>query len=306
MTSFRIPLRGALVSRPIPARILLCLLLLLFAVGSKPIPVHAQTPATLAVSDTLYEIRLADGSTYIGQVVEAQADQITLQSTGGVRITFNRAQIAHVRPARGRVVEGEFWREDTNKTRLFFAPTGRTLEMGDGYAGLFFILPFLSYGVTDWVTLSGGLPLIGSFDDGVPFFYLAPKVRVLSMPNTQVSTGVLAFFGGEEVGGIAYGVGTFGDADRAFTAGAGLPFLGGETADEFVMMLGGEYRLGSRSKLLTENWFVPGESGGLLTGGIRLIGERWTTDLGIAAAVADGEGFYFPIVSFAYSFGGRR
>ncbi|CAN5458601.1 hypothetical protein BH24GEM3_BH24GEM3_20900 [soil metagenome] len=287
-------------------RIVLLSLLLAWGVASAPTPLAAQTPAALAVSDTLYEIRLADGSTYIGQVVEAQGDQITLQSTAGVRITFNRAQIARVRPARGRVVEGEFWREDTNKTRLFFAPTGRTLEAGEGYAGLFFVLPFVSYGVTDWVTLSGGLPLIGSFDEGVPFFYLAPKVRVLSMPNTQVSTGVLAFFGGEDVGGIAYGVGTFGNADRAFTAGGGVPFLAGETADEFVVMLGGEYRTGRRSKLLTENWFIPGESGALLTGGIRLIGERWTTDLGIAAAVADGEGFYFPIVSFAYTFGGRR
>jgi hypothetical protein len=293
----------ALVSLP---RIVLLSLLLAWGVASAPTPLAAQTPAALAVSDTLYEIRLADGSTYIGQVVEAQGDQITLQSTGGVRITFNRAQIARVRPAQGRIVEGEFWREDTNKTRLFFAPTGRTLEAGEGYAGLFFVLPFVSYGVTDWVTLSGGLPLIGSFDEGVPFFYLAPKVRVLSMPNTQVSTGVLAFFGGDEVAGIVYGVGTFGDADRAVTAGAGVPFLAGETVSEFVAMLGGEYRTGRRSKLLTENWFIPGESGALLTGGIRLIGERWSTDLGIAAAVGEGEGFYFPIVSFAYSFGGRR
>jgi hypothetical protein len=126
------------------------------------------------------------------------------------------------------------------------------------------------------------------------------------MPNTQVSTGVLAFFGGDEVAGIVYGVGTFGDADRAVTAGAGVPFLAGETVSEFVAMLGGEYRTGRRSKLLTENWFIPGESGALLTGGIRLIGERWSTDLGIAAAVGEGAGFYFPIVSFAYSFGGRR
>jgi hypothetical protein len=271
-----------------------------------PTPAGAQvTPLTLSVSDTIFAVRLVDGATYIGRIVEADGERLTLQNPAGVRVQFARAQIQNVRVARGRIEGGEFWREDAHKTRLFFAPTGRTLNAGDGYLGLFYILPFVSYGLTDMVTISGGLPLIGSFDEGIPAFYLAPKVRVVGTENTQVSAGVLAFFSGDETAGIGYGVGTFGDSDRAVSVGAGIPFAGGETADRFVAMVGGEYRTGRRTKLLTENWFVPGEQGALLTGGVRLMGERWTTDLGLALAMDGSSGFYFPMVSFAYAFGGR-
>lgn len=267
---------------------------------------NAERIRRLAVSDTLYELRLADGATYVGQVAAVSADTITIRTTTDVRVQFQRGQLAAVRVADGRVVDGQFWRRDSNRTRLFFAPTGRTLDTGDGYAGLFFILPFVGYGLTDNITLAGGLPLVGGSDGGVPFFYLAPKVRVYSTERVQLSGGVMAVFGtGSDVAGIGYGVGTFGSDDRALTAGLGVPFASGEgTADQFVVMLGGETRVGRRLKLLTENWAVPGEKGALLTGGIRLMGERWTTDLGLAAAVATDGYFYFPIVSFAYAFGG--
>jgi hypothetical protein len=288
------------------ARFLTILFFAVLVVLAAPPQISAQTPVELAVSDALYEIRLTDGSTYIGRVIEADESQITLLTTGGVRVQFTRGQIMSVRSASGRVVDGEFWREDSNRTRLFFAPTGRALSQGEGYAGLFFLLPFVGYGITDDITLSGGLPLVGGSEDGVPFFYLAPKARVFSSPTTQVSTGVLAFFGGNEVGGILYGVGTWGSNDNAVTAGAGVPFAGGDFANDFVVMAGGETRVGRKLKLLTENWFIPGESGGLLTGGIRLMGERWSTDLGLAAPVFDGGFVYFPIVSFAYAFGGGR
>jgi hypothetical protein len=284
------------------------LALVLAALSAVTVPVAAQgRVATVEVSDTLYDIRLSDGSSYVGRIVIAEGDSITLQSVAGVRVQFHRAQIAAIELARGRIVDGSFWREDSNRTRLFFGPTARTLSAGEGYGGLFFILPFVAYGLTDAVTLSGGLPLIGGSDGAIPFFYLAPKVRMYSTPSMDLGAGVFAAFDGTNTAGIAYGVGTFGDTDNAVTAGAGVPFASGPGfADEVVVMVGGETRVGRRMKLLTENWFVPGVSGALITGGFRLLGERWTTDLGLAAVTDGGSYFYFPIVSFAYAFGGGR
>lgn len=291
--------------------VLLCTVLLSIAALAAPSTVagqNAERIRSLAVSDTLYELRMGDGTTYVGQVAAVAGDSITISTATGVRVQFHRAQLSAVRVAEGRLVDGQFWRRDSNRTRLFFAPTARTLDAGDGYAGLFFVLPFVGYGLTDAITLAGGLPLFGGSDGGVPFFYLAPKVKVYSTERTELSGGVLAVFGADsdtDVAGVGYGVGTFGSEDRALTLGAGIPFASGEgAADRFVVMVGGETRVGRRLKLLTENWAIPGESGALLTGGIRLMGERWTTDLGLAAAVGSDGYFYFPIVSFAYAFGG--
>jgi hypothetical protein len=228
-----------------------------------------------------------------------------------------------------RVVDGEFWAEDKHTTRLFFAPTGRTLRTGEGYAGLFFILPFVGYGATDNVTIAGGMPLIGSLDQ-VPV-WIAPKLRVHNADGVQVSTGVFAvhvpgstyydyepnnpYGPGRErrdpsqFVGIAYGVGTFGDNDNALHLGTGVTFGGDET--EVPLMIGGEFRTSRRHKFITENWLLPVTGGGALSGGIRFMGDRWTTDLGLMAIFGTddwgGESIpYFPIVSFSYAFGGRR
>jgi hypothetical protein len=43
----------------------------------------------------------------------------------------------------------------------------------------------------------------------------------------------------------------------------------------------------------------------VISGGVRMMGDRWTTDLGLAAFVDGGEVPYLPVVSFSYNFGGR-
>jgi hypothetical protein len=61
----------------------------------------------------------------------------------------------------GRIVRGEFRREDPNGTRLFFGPTGRPLERGQVYLGVFeFMMPFVQVGITNPISVGGGTPLI--------------------------------------------------------------------------------------------------------------------------------------------------
>jgi hypothetical protein len=71
-------------------------------------------------------------------------------------------------------------------------------------------------------------------------------------------------------------------------------------------MLGGEFRISSNNKFICENWLIMGE-GGAVSGGVRMMGDRWTTDLGLMAVFGDGNQIpYVPIVSFSYAFGGGR
>jgi hypothetical protein len=289
----------------------------LWALAAAVPPAAAQEPAGPFPADSLQELRRADGSRVIGHVIGQRGDTVVFETVTGEQVEVRR-RFVRIRPVRGRFVEGEFWPEDRHGTRLFFAPTGRTLRQGEGYGGVFLVLPFVGYGATDGVTLAGGMPWVGGTLQDTPV-WIAPKVRLLDRPTAQVSTGVFAIrlpgneYCAAECGAlrprswnvIAYAVGSFGGGDDALHAGTGV-FVGSDRT-EVPVMLGGERRVGRRFKLITENWLVPGD-GGAVSAGLRRMGDSWTVDYGIMAVFGDGaeEVPYFPIVSFSYAFGGRR
>lgn len=289
--------------------------LFVFALAASATSAHAQGSSIATLNgDTIYEMRVPDGTNHIGRIRAEQADTITFETLAGLQIRIQRA-LVRLRPARGRLIEGQFYREDRNLTRLFFAPTGRVLEPGQGYAGLFFVLPFVGFGITDNLTVAGGLPLVGDLEQMA--FWIAPKLRVVNRERMQGSVGVLALRlpgteecttfdcsqtegGSDGVFGIAYGLATLGDNDNAFHVGLGYAFgrdvEGG--AERFPIMVGGERRFSRGWKLLTENWIIPGETAAGSVG-LRKIGENWTWDFGLMGV----EGVYFPIISFSYSWG---
>jgi hypothetical protein len=252
--------------------------------------------------DDVYEVQLVDGSSVFARVASVDGDRVTLTTIGGVEIVLNRMQIREMRLAEGGIVEGQFWRRDRNNTRLFFTSTGRSLAQGEAYVGTYLLfLPFVAVGVTDDFTIAAGAPvLFGQFDP----FYVAPKLRVMHSGSAEVSIGTFALLVDGEGIGIAYGVGTFGSQDRAMTVGLGFGFAGSDFLSQPVAMIGGEVRANASVKLITENYFLPGETGAVISGGIRLIGERFSTDLGIMGFAGDGDtGCCLPVVNFSYAFG---
>ncbi len=290
------------------ARYLPIMLAVLLAAAGSAASADAQvTP--LAVSDTLWEIHLSDGSDLVGRVIAVEGDRITVETSSGTRIEFDRSQLASVRMARGTISDGEYWPPDPNSSRLFFSPTGRTLRAGEGYIGVYEVfIPFVAFGVTNALTLAGGSPFyLGPLGGELPPFYIAPKLRLIQKGNTSVSAGFLAVYsadnGIDEGVGIAYGVGSFGPPDASFSTGIGWGFVGGDFSAKPVVMLGGEYRLSRSLKLLTENLVVPGE-GLVYSAGVRFFGERLSADAGLAG-ITEG-GCCLPIVNFVYSFGGSR
>jgi len=258
-------------------------------------------------ADTVYQVRLSDGSTVYGTIESRTPELIVLVTTGGVRMELRPEQVRYVRAARGRVVRGEYWPPDPNKTRLFFGPTGRSIGAGQGYIGTFFIaLPFVAYGIGERVTLAGGVPIL--FGRIQPF-YVAPKVEVITATDVRVAVGVLSVWSWDDADfddirfGVGFAVGTFGDTENAVTLGIGFGYAGDDVSGKPAFMLGGETRVSHRIKFITENYFVSGHNGGLVSGGIRVLGERLSVDVGMGAAVGEGSGCCAPIVNFAYSFG---
>ena len=165
--------------------------------------------------------------------------------------------------------------QDPPATRLFFAPTARSIPQGQGFFGVYeLFLPFVSYGLTDRFTISAGTPIIPDYIGQI--FYFAPKFEVVRTPGMSAAVGVLALVAPEEEldgsAGLIYGVGTFGGPDGAFTVGATVPFVAtsddSDLGNDPVFMLGAEARAGMRTKIISENYFVPGE-GALVSGGLR-------------------------------------
>jgi hypothetical protein len=66
-------------------------------------------------------------------------------------------------------------------------------------------------------------------------------------------------------------------------------------------MVGGEYRVGRRLKLITENYVYDG--GGIVIAGVRFVGDHLSADFGLASPVGVGELYAFPMVNFVWRFG---
>ena len=287
------------------------LLVALLAVA--PVLLLAPGVAAQAVEagDTL-RVELQDGTTFIGIVRGEQADSITFTTASGASIAVRREQIASMAPASGRPALPA----DRNRTRLFFGPTGRMMAAGEGYIAAYeLFLPFVSYSPTDWFAIAGGTPLVPDAMGEV--VYLAPKVGLMSTDQLAVSAGVLALFSTEtdlESAGILFGVGTWGSSDRAVTAAVGWPFASGDLAQRPTFMGGGELRMSPRTKLISENYLITVEgdglagsdAAGLISGGVRFIGDRLSGDLGLGYAFDGDDGICcFPLVNFVYHFGGE-
>lgn len=315
-------------------RVLAFTFLVVFAAG----PIYAQEPArpatTNAAASAVVEVRLTDGSVLFGTVVSETPASIVIQTVSGVVVTLARQQITSLEPASGAVVDGEFRRADANATRLLFAPTGRTLAKGEGYVGVFeVLLPFVQVGVTDTFSMGAGTPLVFFGDESSRPVWLTPKLQVYHQGRTSASIGVMHFvvFGEDVRMGMAYGVVTRGTADNAWTAGASwayaryreTEYTGNcygppnasmvpcvservtKTPGSPVVMFGGERRISRRVKLLSENYGF--KAGGIVSVGVRFLGERLSADLGVFAPIVDEDVFVLlPVVNFVWTFGTRR
>ena len=276
----------------------IALVLMSFAAAGQVFAEGSQQPG----STTMYELVLSDGSRVYGTVEKETDDEVVLRTSSGVIVTAQRLQIVTLKPVTGRIVRGEFQRSDPNRTRLFFAPTGRALKKGEAYLGVYQVfVPSLQVGVTDRFSIGGGTPLL-IFDDGWERpYWVTPKVQLLDAERVQVAAGVFhAFNPSGDSGGIAYGVATAGSHIGSISGGAGVAYTDGGDRS-FVAMIGGDRQIARNIKVITENYVVQGGNG-VLSFGFRFFGEQLSADLGLAFPIGGDELFAFPVVNFVYAF----
>ena len=227
----------------------------------------------------IVEVRLRDGSVIYGTVVADNRAQLVLRAVGGAEITVSRDQVKSIKATAGEIVEGEFWADDALETKLFLGPTGRALKRGEGYFAIdSLFLPAMQVGVTDRFSVGFGAP----FYFLARAFYVTPKLQVYERDNFAVATGVVHLsvkdFG---IGGFAYVAATKGTPDNAVTFGGAWIYARDDDGDGGgapMFMIGGEHRIGRRSKLVTENYVS--RSGVIASIGTRIVGQIFSFETG--------------------------
>jgi hypothetical protein len=278
------------------------LTLLLVCLGCAP--ALAQQPQLPPADTAIVELRLVDGTTLAGRVVARTDTSCTVVTAAGLTVVVPRRSLTSWS---GPEIPGpsRFGRADPGRTRLFLAPTGRTLARGEGYVGDYYVLfPVVGYGITDRFTLAGGMSAIPGLTIGQQLFYLAPKVSLVRSPTFNLGVGALymRLLWSSVVnawGGVGYGVATLGGEDAALTLGLGWPFAaGGSTRDPWVMA-GGEQRVSRGVKLLIEGWKFPGSNDVPVVAGVRFVDVKVAVDLGFVRVFGEDQTGIVPWVDFS-------
>ena len=256
-------------------------------------------------------ITLQDGSEIMGRVTSVADSEVTFQSDlGELKIPISKIRGVREIP-RSSIKAGVFWPVNPNSTRLFFSPTARMLKKGQGYFSDYYIFfPGIAYGLTDNITLGGGVSLFPGLGFDKQIYYFTPKIGLATSKNTSLALGALiisiphkVFDENVPAFGILYGVGTYGGPDGSITAGLGFGFVDDRVADKPVGVIGGEKRLTRRISFVSENWIFPGVDNPLISYGARFFGENISIDLGFITPT--GEDFIFPGVpwiDFVFNF----
>ena len=255
---------------------------------------------------TKQKITLEDGTTLIGKITEIRADQIKFQTDLG-EITIATSKITKIEeikeskevtkteevkptevvkeePAAPAVTDKD-WFPNPNRTRLLVGQNARSLKAGDGYFfDLWLFFPGLAYGITDNISIAGGVSILPDVDDQL--FYFTPKFGFPAAENLDLAVNVTIFRLWEETFYFGQGMMTYGTDDASVTFGLGLGWNDEEMMDKPVVTGGGEYRVDRRLALVGEGWFIPGEDedGILFFGGLRFLGREMTVDLGIVTS----------------------
>ncbi len=256
-------------------------------------------PVTMAcaqeVPDTsnIYRIEMVNENVYIGNIISRDTEIIVFetQDLGIVNLPVNRIKKIEV-IQKGRIIKGEYWFENPQATRYFWAPNGYGLREGEGYyQNVWVFFNQISFGITDEVSLGIGVLPLFLIGGGPTPVWITPKVSIPISQKVHVGGGALiGTIIGEDTGGafgIAYGTSTFGTRDKNLSVGLGYGFADGDWSRVPTINVSAMIRTGKRGYFLTENYLIGAgdETLALLSAGGRRVGKV-SLDYGVIVPLA--------------------
>ena len=204
---------------------------------------------------------------------------------------------------------------DPNYSRLLFSPTGRPLKKGDGYFSDYeLVFPGVAVGLTDNLSIAGGVSLIPGLGLDEQVLYVSPKLGWNLSDRASVSVGGLyaAIPEDDDVDdlAIAFAVGTFGTRRSSISVGLGVGdnyLPDGFTATPLVM-LGGTVTVSRHIALVSESWLALEDGFNLADQpyglGVRFFSGRLSADVGLVIVPEYlDDGGLLPWASISYHFG---
>jgi len=278
------------------------------------LPVHSQESPD---STSLWMLETTDGNEFTGALLFKDSTGIILLTSMYGELHVADGDIKKLRRLESdRLVEGEYWFGNPHATRYFFGPNVYGLRKGEGYyQNTWILLNQVNYGITDHLQIGGGvLPLFLFAGSPTPVI-LTPKVSFPVVKDKfNLGAGLLFahVLGDGSSFGIAYGASTFGNREKNLTLGAGWGFSAYDSdwdwSDRVTLMLSGMTRVGKKTYLITENYYLSvgeGESMGIIMLGGRSVQKRLAVDYGLVLPVGTdlGEFIAIPWLSITLPFG---
>ncbi len=241
-------------------------------------------------STKTYAIATIDDSRFIGEFKEKTSESVVLTTLSGteIKIPFgNIISIDEVEPS--HVKHGEYWFPNPHAERYFLGNSAIPLDQGEGYfQNIWIFLNTINIGITDFISIGGGLELISSFGAGQPIFFVTPKAGFKLFDKLHAGIGALYvsvpnFANDRSNFGSLYAIVTYGSHDYNVTGGLGWDFVKGEFTSKPMINISGMARIRKNFALISENWILPLASEGhqdmILSYGVRFFGESISVDL---------------------------
>jgi hypothetical protein len=139
--------------------------------------------------------------------------------------------------------------------------------------------------------MGGGVVPLFLFAGSPTPVWITPKIAIpVVKDKINLSAGmILGHIFGEGISfGIGYGAFSLGNRDHNLTIGAGWAFADSEWADTPTLTLSGMTRVGRKTYLLTENYFIgiaEDASLGVISAGGRSVQKRLAIDYGLILPV---------------------
>ncbi len=246
--------------------------------------IHAQDK-----QDSTYRFETKDGNEYIGKILSQDDTKIILRTGNLGDITLFKVDIIKMELVdEKKMNKGQYWNENPQAARYFWAPNGYGLKKGEGYyQNVWVFFNQVSYGITNNISLGAGIVPLFLFAGASTPIWITPKVSFPVVKN-KVNIGVGALLGtviGEEQSsfGLLYGMSTFGSRDKNITVGIGWGFAGGEVGQRPTVNLSGMIRTSKSWYLMTENYYLDFGGGGvgMLSFGARHMFKKLGLDFGL-------------------------
>lgn len=304
------------------------LIALILSILISSLPVAAETVADKLVvpeAGVKQILTLDDGSSLVGQITEVGDTEIKFHSELG-DMTIAIARIREVEMAKASdFKDGKYWFPNPNQTRMLFGPTGRMLKKGQGYfSDIMIFFPGVAYGLTDNITIGGGMTIFPGLDAGEQVFFFTPKIGLNILKDVDVAANLMLIrvpidnsdledanrllpdslqteIEIAEVVGLLFLTGTYGNDNSHLTFGAGFGVADGSLSDNPALTIGFEHRFARRMSFVSENWIFPEVDEPVVSAGVRFFGESVAVDLAFATAF-DSDIPALPYIDFVWNF----